>query len=71
MVFCRSADQQTKACKVKNFSGTSVEVFITGAIGAERVIHKVSSEISEELKANLKGGRVLKATCMKSRGKLF
>lgn len=48
MIMCKTAEQQTKACKVKHFSDKSVEGLIPGSNGAKGVIYNVFYEISEE-----------------------
>ena len=45
LMVCKSADQQTKAYKVRNLSGKSVEGFIPGASSVKEIIYKVSSEL--------------------------
>lgn len=68
MAFCKSADQQTITCNMRNIGGKSVDSVIAGASGAKGVVYNVSYEISEEeLKVRLKGGRVVKATHMGKR----
>lgn len=62
MIICKSSEQQKKACKVKNLNGKGVEGFIPGNNESIGVIYNVSFEITEEdLKSNLKGGKVTKA----------
>lgn len=62
-MFCKSAEQQAKASKMSTLGGKKVGSFIPGAGGIKGVIYNVAMDISEEeLKANLKGAKVIKVT---------